>query len=190
MPNYRRLYIPGSTVFLTWITYQRNPLFANLQNITLLRQAVSQTKHEFPFKITAAVILPDHIHFVWTLPATDSNYSKRVGRIKALFTKAFQTQNHPIASLTPSRLKHRERNIWHRRFWEHTIRSEQDLACCLDYVHYNPVKHGLVKCPVHWPYSSFCKWVSDGYYAFDWGCCDGAVGSAHPTFGDLFDAGE
>ncbi|MEM8615199.1 MAG: transposase, partial [Cyanobacteria bacterium P01_H01_bin.105] len=80
MPNYRRLYIPGSTVFLTWVTYRRAPLFAKLHNTNLLRRAIQQTKREAPFEIVAAVVLPDHLHFIWTLPTEDSNYSKRVGR--------------------------------------------------------------------------------------------------------------
>jgi putative transposase len=111
MPNYRRAYIAGGTVFLTWFTHNRKPLFTDADNITLLRQAVRQAKTEAPFEIIAAVVLPDHIHFVWSIPPHDSNYSQRVGRIKVLFTRSFKGQETQPASLSPSRRKHRESDV-------------------------------------------------------------------------------
>ncbi|MDB9526929.1 transposase [Oscillatoria sp. CS-180] len=178
MPYYRRAYIPGSTVFLTLVTYRRRLLFDSSENIERLRQAVRQTKNEADFAIAAAVILPDHLHFIWTLPPADSNYSKRVGRIKVLFTRALKGQNTRPTVLSPSRRKHRESDVWQRRFWEHTIRSEAELSRCLDYVHYNPVKHGLVDCPHQWRYSSFHKLVGEGVYRRDWACrCSGSRAS-------------
>ncbi len=174
MPNYRRVQIPGSTVFLTWVTHNRTPLFANPENVAYLRQAVAAIKAEQPFEILGAVILPDHLHFLWSLPPNDSNYSKRVGRIKVLFTSAFQGDRPAVAARSPSHRKHREREVWQRRFWEHTIRNEDEWSACLDYIHYNPVKHGLVSCPHLWPYSSFQKWVNSGHYPLDWACqCEG-----------------
>ncbi|MEM7067055.1 MAG: transposase [Cyanobacteria bacterium P01_B01_bin.77] len=174
MPNYRRVYIPGSTVFLTWVTYHRAPLFNKLHNINLLRRAIQQTKREAPFEIVAAAVLPDHLHFIWTLPAEDSNYSKRVGQIKVLFARALRGRNATPMRLSRSRRKHRERDVWQRRFWEHTIRSEEELSAYLDYVHYNPVKHGLASCPHSWHHSSFNKWVAEGHYRSDWACqCKG-----------------
>ena len=170
MPNYRRARIPGSTVFLTWVTHRRAPLFQHPHNISHLRQAVSQTKREVPFEIVAAAILPDHVHFIWTLPDGDSDYSRRVGRIKVLFTRALRGKGTQPANLTESRRKHRESDVWQRRFWEHTILTEEALAYYLDYVHYNPVKHGVVSCPHLWPYSSFRKWIAEGHYRPDWGC--------------------
>ncbi|MEO0406384.1 MAG: transposase [Cyanobacteria bacterium P01_A01_bin.135] len=170
MPNYRRLYIPGSTVFLTWVTHQRAPLFRHADNVAHLRQAVSKIKAEDPFDTVAAVVLPDHIHFVWTLPDGDRNYSKRVGRIKVLFTQSFRGRNAQPSDVNKSRRKHRESNVWQRRFWERTVRTEEGLARCLDYIHYNPVKHGRVSCPHQWPYSSFQKWVDSGHYQSDWAC--------------------
>ena len=170
MPNYRRIYIPGSTVFLTWVTYRRTRLFHQSRNVTLLRQAVRQTKTEAPFDIVAAAILPEHIHFIWRLPDGDSNYSRRVGRIKVLFTRALRGKNAQLENITQSRRKHRESNVWHRRFWERTVRSERELTGYLDYIHLNPVKHGLVRCPHLWPYSSFDKWVHKGHYRRDWAC--------------------
>lgn len=170
MSIYRRLYIPGSTVFLTWVTHRRKPIFNNLENIEHLRQAIRQTKREADFQIVAAVVLPDHLHFIWTLPPGDSNYSKRVGRIKVSFTQAFRGRNAQFTNLSPSRRKHHESDVWQRRFWEHTVRDERELSHYLNYIHYNPVKHGLVSCPHQWPYSSFHKLVSAGTYQQDWGC--------------------
>jgi putative transposase len=177
MPNYRRSYIPGGTFFLTLVSYQRQPLFAQSENVALLRQAVATVLAESPFEIVGAVVLLDHLHFIWTLPPEDSNYSQRVGRIKVLFTRALKSNQLATEKLTISRSKHREQNVWQRRFWEHTIRHENDLRNCLDYIHYNPVKHGLVACPHLWEYSSFHKWVKQGYYGEDWGCrCHGKEG--------------
>ena len=174
MPNYHRAHIPGSTIFLTWVTHRRAPLFQHPKNISRLRQAVSQTKTEAPFGILAAVILPDHVHFIWTLPDGDSDYSRRVGRIKVLFTRALRGKETQSNKLAKSRRKHRESDVWQRRFWEHTIRTEEKLAHYLDYVHYNPVKHGLVSCPHLWSHSSFRKWITEGHYQLDWACqCNG-----------------
>jgi putative transposase len=174
MPNYRRVYLPGGIYFLTLVTYCRRPLFKDPTNVELLRAATAQIKAKKPFEILAAVVLPDHIHFVWQLPRNDSNYSQRISRLKVLFTRAFKA-NHPLSNqVSASRLKHRESDVWQRRFWEHTIKDETDLQQHLDYVHYNPVKHGLVSCPHLWEYSSFSKWVSQGKYAQNWGCiCSG-----------------
>ena len=170
MPNYRRIYIPGSTVFLTWVTYQRTPILTQPDNLALFRKAVSKAKNEAPFEIVAAAILPEHVHFIWKLPDQDSDYSKRVSRIKVLFTRALRGKETQPRNLSQSRRKHRESDVWQRRFWERTIRNDQELAHCLDYVHYNPVKHGLVSCPHFWLHSSFQKWVNAGHYSHDWGC--------------------
>ena len=170
MPNYRRMYIPGGTYFLTLVTYCRRPLFKNADNINLLRTCMAKVQKKQPFKITAAVILPDHLHFIWQLPPDDSNYSPRISRLKVLFTRAYKV-NHPVnLEISKSRYKHRESDIWQRRFWEHLVRDEIDLQGYLDYIHYNPVKHGLVSCPHMWSYSSFSHWVKRERYTSDW-CC-------------------
>ncbi len=174
MPQYRRAYTPGGTVFLTLVTYNRDPIFANSQNIVYLRSAVAAMRSEMPFEITAAVILPDHLHFLWTLPPNDRDYSKRVGRLKVLFTRSLRGRQALPQRVSLSRRKHRESNVWQRRFWEHTIADELDLANHFDYLHYNPVKHGLVQFPHQWQYSSFYRCVQRGIYDRDWGCrCDG-----------------
>ncbi len=176
MPNYRRVYIPGGIYFLTLVTYCRRPLFKNPDNIALLRAAIALVQVKKPFKILAAVVLPDYLHFVWQLPPNDSDYSQRISRLKVLFTRAFKANHLTSSPVSASRLKHRESDVWQRRFWEHTIQDEADLHQYLDYVHYNPVKHGLVSCPHLWKYSSFAQWISKGRYVQDWGCiCSGKV---------------
>ena len=170
MSQYRRSYVPGGTFFLTLVTYYRTPLFSEPENICHLRTAVAKTRTEKPFEITGAVILPDHIHFLWTLPCGDADYSQRVSRLKVLFTRLVRGKRSLPQNVSASRRKHRESNVWQRRFWEHTIRDEADLASHLDYIHYNPVKHGLVSCPHLWEYSSFHTWVKKGGYQVDWAC--------------------
>jgi putative transposase len=170
VPEYRRAHLPGSTVFLTLITYRRDKLFSVPTNITRLRAVCSLTISERPFIIDAAVILPEHIHFLWTLPPDDSDYSYRVGRIKVLFTRALRGVNNLPENVSESRRKHRESDVWQRRFYEHTIRDEVDLRKHLDYLHFNPVKHGLVKCVHDWEYSSFHRGIRRGEYDRQWGC--------------------
>jgi len=188
MPDYRRYYTPGATVFLTIVTEQRRPLFADPTNVEHLRSALRIVLQEWPFDIAAAVVLHDHMHFLWTLPAGDSAYSKRVGRMKAKFTSALEAT---VASVSKSRVKHRESEVWQRRFWEHTIRDDDDFKGHLDYVHYNPVKHGLARCPHEWPYSSFNKWVRLGEYDGNWCCRCGDRTFKVPDFSKIQDiAGE
>ena len=170
MPNYRRVYISGGTYFFTLVTYCRRPLFRHPSNVQLLRNAIARVKTEKPFKIIAAVILPDHTHFLWQLPSNDSNFSQRISRLKVLFTRTYKSKNPSNLEISESRHKHRESDVWQRRFWEHLIRDEADLQQHLDYIHYNPVKHGLVSCPHSWEYSSFSRWVEKGRYTLDWGC--------------------
>jgi putative transposase len=176
MPEYRRAHIPGSSVFLTLIAYDRAKLFSVPENIDRLRQACGVVVAEKPFTIDAAVILPEHIHFLWTLPPGDRDYSYRVGRMKVLFTRALRGANNLPDDVCESRKKHRESNVWQRRFYEHTIRDEFDLRKHLDYLHFNPVKHGLVKCVHDWEYSSFHRGVRRGEYDVKWGCqCNGNI---------------
>ena len=176
MPEYRRAHIPGSSVFLTLITYQRQKIFLPLENIDRLRQACDLMMTEKPFTIDAAVILPEYIHFLWTLPPDDPDYSYRVRRMKVLFTRALRGVNNLPDDVCESRKKHRESDVWQRRFYEHTIRDEVDLRKHLDYLHFNPVKHGLVKCVHDWQYSSFHRGVRRGEYDVKWGCqCNGNI---------------
>lgn len=187
MPEYRRAYIPGSIVFLTCVTYQRKPIFQSEDVIQLLRNALAQTQQEKPFKIVGAVILPDHLHFLWQLPLDDPDYSRRVGRMKALFTRLFRGHQTLPTDVSLSRQKHRECDVWQRRFWERSLCNSQEVNHYLNYIHYNRVKHGLVACPHAWSYSSFSRYVKRGDYLWDWGCqCQGNAGFT-PDFGDILD---
>ncbi|WP_228059143.1 REP-associated tyrosine transposase [Nostoc sp. LEGE 06077] len=139
MSQYRRSYVPGGVYFFTLVTYRRIHLFSNVENISLLRQAIAKMRKELPFEITAAVVLPDHLHFIWSLPPDDSNYSQRVSRFKVLFTRSLRGKRSLSQDVSASRRKHRESDVWQRRFWEHTIFDEHDLHRHLDYIHYNPL---------------------------------------------------
>jgi putative transposase len=163
MSTYRRYREPGATVFLTIATWQRSPIFHGTGAVERLRRALRVVMAESPFVFEAAVILPDHLHFLWTMPDGDSNYSKRAGRMKALFTRDADGEPSPLTV-------RREASNWQPRFIEHTIRDEADFKNHLDYIHYNPVRHGLCRCAHEWPYSSFKKWCGIGEYEHSWGC--------------------
>ena len=174
MSDYRRNFVAGGTYFFTPVTYQRRRLFHDTRNVELLRTAITGVRNEMPFEINAAVILPDHMHFIWSLPPGRSDYSKRIGQFKARFTKDFYscTEQKPVVSA--SRAKHRESDIWQRRFWEHTITDEDEFQRLFEYIHFNPVKHGHATCPHAWKASSFHKWVERGVLDQRWGCsCNG-----------------
>src|SRR6185437_15488699 len=135
MSDYRRWYQPGGSYFFTIVTYRRRRVLETEESVQRLRAAVRSVQQQWPFDVVAAVVLPDHLHFIWTLPPNDSAYSRRIGRLKALFSS---DQGAHIAS-SGSRRKHREQEIWQRRFWEHTLRDVDDLKNHLDYIHYNLV---------------------------------------------------
>jgi len=175
MPEYRRKRVEGGTYFITVVTYERARIFDSTESVQLLREVVKHVRGERPFELLGAVVLPDHLHWLIKLPDGDTDYSSRIGRIKALFTKQWNSGSTDTPSST-SRQRHRECAVWQRRFWEHTIRDERDFESHMGYIHYNPVRHGLVGCPHAWPWSSFQNWVSKGYYDLDWCCsCDGRV---------------
>ena len=165
--KYRRAVIPGGTFFFTVVTYNRIPLLAQDDHVALLRKAFHYVIHRHPFELEACVILPDHLHAIWTLPEHDHDYSLRWRLIKSYFSH--KLQDEPTSS-TPSRISKQEQAVWQRRFWEHSILDDDDYERHLDYIHYNPVKHGLASSPGSWPYSSFPQWVNKGVYAPDWGC--------------------
>ena len=135
----------------------------------ILREVISEVRRKYPFAIDAWVLLPDHLHCIWTLPEADGDFSKRWGLIKAGFSRKAKPLLHKTVWMTDSKERHRESTIWPRRFWEHQIRDEGDLHRHLDYIHYNPVKHGLVANPIDWPYSTFHRYVQEGLYPINWG---------------------
>jgi len=171
--DYRRAYIPGGTFFFTLVTYQRRKLFEEPSNIKLLQHCIKKVKEQHPFKMRAYVILPDHVHCIWTLPDNDIDFSTRWRLIKSYFTRDCVQHNNDIPS--KSRRHKKEKCIWQRRFWEHAIRDENDFAQHVDYIHYNPVKHGYVSDPSGWPYSSLHFYMNKGVYPEHWGC-DAAIG--------------
>jgi len=163
MTAYRRHRVPGGTYFFTVNLYDRRSRLLT-SNIDLLRDAVRKVHARAPFHIDAWVVLPDHLHSVWTLPEDDLNYSGRWQAIKTAFSKQIPAGEFRSAS----RDGKGERGIWQRRFWEHTIRDDHDYAAYVDYVHFNPVKHGLVANAADWRYSSFHRAVAMGLYQADW----------------------
>jgi putative transposase len=169
MPTYLRSKTPGGTFFFTLVTFQRRRLFASPKNLEMLNNIIAEVRNEYPFTLDAWVLLPDHLHCLWTLPPKEADYSKRWGLIKARFTKAIASEAGRSALLTGSRIRHAESTIWQRRFWEHQIRDERDLRMHLDYIHYNPVRHGMVTSPWKWPHSSFREFVRRNLYQVNWG---------------------
>jgi putative transposase len=129
-------------------------------------------RQRWPFRIEAMVLLPDHLHANWSLPRGDTNYPTRWAWIKKEFTKTWLAgggREHPTSA---SRRENRRRGVWQRRYWEHTVQDDLDFERHCDYIHYNPVKHGLVACPADWPYSSFHRFVKRGAYPPHWGRSD------------------
>jgi putative transposase len=169
MPNYRRWYVPGGTYFFTLVTHCRRSILTTDLARKCLGDAIRQVRAKTPFETVAVVLLPDHLHTVWTLPPGDSDFSGRWGRIKEAFTRAYLKGGGSEASRDASRARKRERGVWQHRFWEHAVRDENDLSRCVDYIHWNPVKHGLAARAADYPWSSFHKFMESGEYTEDWG---------------------
>ncbi|QND84947.1 Transposase [Chromobacterium vaccinii] len=163
MSNYRRWRVPGGTYFLTFTLLDRGSSLL-VDHIDALREAVSRTRRERPFHIDGWVVLPDHVHCMITLPLGDDDFSNRIKAIKIRFVRVLPALEYR----NPARCRNGERGIWQRRFWEHCIRSEVDYAAHLDYIHINPLKHGLVSRVQDWPFSTFHRAVKQGMYPQDW----------------------
>ncbi len=169
MPDYRRWYVPGGTYFFTVVTYCRHPFFKSPTERRLLGEVMREVRAEAPFQTVAIALLRDHLHAIWTLPPGDSDYSTRWKHIKTEFTKRWLEQGGYELPVSASRMARGERGVWQRRFWEHTALEEDDLEVRFDYTHYNPAKHGYVRRPWDWPYSSFRRYVELGHYPQNWG---------------------
>ncbi|MDO8473018.1 MAG: transposase [Dehalococcoidia bacterium] len=167
MSDYTRAYVAGGTYFFTVVTQLRRPVFLHDPIVDLLETCFRYVAAKRPFKVDAMVVLPDHLHCIWTLPAGDSDFSTRWRLAKRDFSYHYPDNHEPPAS--ESRLRRREKGLWQRRFWEHAIRNEEDLARHRDYIHYNPVKHRLVESPSQWKHSTFNRFVEKGLYDPDWG---------------------
>ena len=164
MSSYRRARVAGGSYFFT-VTLEDRSSSLLVDRIDALRQAFASTRVELPFRIDAVAVLPDHLHCIWTLPEGDSDYSSRWQRIKGRFSRACPAGE----AISASRGRKRERGIWHRRYWEHTLRDGGDYASHVDYIHYNPVKHGHAGRVLDWPHSSFHRFVREGILPCDWG---------------------
>jgi len=162
MASYRRSRAPGATYFFTVNLADRSRDDLTTQ-IAHLRTAWSVTRAEHPFHVDAVVVLPDHLHAIWTLPDGDADFSVRWRKIKSRYS----------ANLAPmprsaSKQSRGEKGIWQRRFWEHRIRDAEDMRAHMHYCWFNPIKHGLVQQVADWPYSSFHREVARGTIPKDW----------------------
>ena len=168
MSRYRRAVTAGGTYFFTVVTYRRQTFLCDDMVRTALRNAIESVRMTRPFIIDAWVLLPDHLHCIWTLPEGDADFSTRWMMIKRKVSVI--CKNHYVRAdlLSSSKQKHRESTLWQRRFWEHQIRDEVDYARHMDYLHFNPVKHQLVEQVGDWPHSSFHRMVRSGVYPHDW----------------------
>jgi putative transposase len=175
--RYRRNFVPGGTFFFT-VTLNDRRSSTLVDHVDELRAAFQTCRAERPFTIDAIIILPDHLHVIMTLPDVDSDFSGRWRRIKSFFT-------HRLAAsgATISRNDRGEFALWQRRFWEHTIRNDADFERCTDYIHFNPVKHGLVSSQIDWPHSSLHRYVRAGLLPSDWG----GAGEINGDFGERGD---
>jgi putative transposase len=163
MTNYRRNFIKGGSYFFTATLADRRQALL-VDSIDALREAFRQVKAAYPFHLDAMVVLPEHLHCMWTLPPDDADYPGRWRRIKAAFSRSLP-ECYPRSR---SQILKNERGIWQRRYWEHTLRDEEDYRRHMDYIHYNPVKHGHVNCVADWPHSTFHRYVEAGIYPNDW----------------------
>lgn len=162
MSNYHRLYKKGGVYFFTVVTYKRQKLFCDALTIDFMREAFRFVIDRRPFAIDAVVILPDHLHCIWELPSGDDDFSTRWMMIKKHVSTLYNiSTNH-----------RREKLVWQRRFWEHLIRDENDRQRHMDYIHYNPVKHGYVTSPWEWRHGSFPNAGKQGIYDKQWGACE------------------
>jgi putative transposase len=169
--HYRRTLITGATYFFTVnLACRKESLLVDY--IDCLRTSVRKVRSAHPFTIIAWVVLPEHMHAIWEMPPGDCDYSMRWNQIKGTFS----AQLPATERISASRTRKRERGIWQRRFWEHCIRDEEDVEQHVDYVHYNPVKHGHVQRVVDWPYSSFHRYRQLGWVTDDWGCASNFAG--------------
>jgi putative transposase len=171
MPNYRRAFVPGGCWFFTVNLFDRRKTLL-VDHIESLREAVALTRHSHPFAIDAFVVLPDHLHAIWSLPPDDSNFSTRWRLIKTRFAKSLPREDRSRDVL----LRPNERGIWQRRFWEHLIRDEADFTRHVEYCYINPLKHGHVTQVRSWPYSSFHRDVRAGLFPEDWGGDSAMIG--------------
>lgn len=157
----RRLYVPDALYFITCVLANRNPLLADNANMTLFRETLREVKKLHPFTMRAYAFLPDHFHLLIFVPAA-TNISKLMQSVQRNYTLNYKKAYQMDTSV----------KLWQRGFWDHVIRDERDFVNHFHYIHYNPVKHGLVSCPIEYPHTSFQEYVGQGWYDTDWGCLE------------------
>jgi putative transposase len=181
MANYRRIYTGGNIYFFTLVMYRRQAILCHDDIRTALRSGIMETRKTHPFKVDAWVLMPDHLHCIWTLPENDINFSTRWAMIKRYVTKQCCAEKYQRDEwLNKSRVKRKESTLWQRRFWEHQIRDDQNFQRHFDYLHFNPVKHGYVNSVKEWEFSSFHRYVKNEIYTENWG----GVGNIEDDFGE------
>ena len=168
MPNYVRWREGGASYFFTVVTYHRRRLFDDAGARRLLRRSFVAVRRRWPFDMFACVLLPDHLHCIWTLPDCDDDFPVRWANVKRLFTKEYLAGGGTALPVSSDRVKHRESGVWQARYWEHRIRDETGWFRHRDYIHLNPVKHGLVGEPGDWAWSSFHRHVQLGWLDPNW----------------------
>ncbi|MEJ0074074.1 MAG: transposase [Alphaproteobacteria bacterium] len=176
MSRYRRAQVPGGSFSFT-VALADCSSDALVRHVNLLRHAYAQVQQERPVETIAICVLPDHLHAIWSLPANDTDFATRWNIIKGGFSRRLPAST----SRSASKVARREKGIWQRRYWEHAIRDEADMARHIDYIHFNPVKHNLVTRVRDWPHSSFHRYVEEGTLPIDWG---GDVGETAGAFGE------
>lgn len=175
MPDYRRWWVEGGTFFFTVVTYDRRPILEGADARALLRSAYNDTLVRYQIESLALVVLPDHLHAIWVLAGGQTDYAKCWSALKSNFTRAWLAAGGAEAQVTPSQEARGRRGVWQRNYWAHYLPTTTDFEQHLDYIHYNPVRHGYAACPHAWRFSTFRRWISFGVYEPDWGCiCDGA----------------
>jgi putative transposase len=164
--------IPGETYYFTVVIYRRRRIFESEEAVRHLGEAMRLVRREAPFRTIALVVLPDHLHCIWSLPRGDADFSTRWKRIKREFTVRWLDEGKDSSGwggVSAERRARGERGFWQRRFWEHVVRDGQELERLCDYIHYNPVKHGYTTRPADWPWSTFSRFVACGDYSSEWG---------------------
>ncbi len=164
MKDLSRLYVNGVTHFFTVVTDQRRPILCDAPLRSNLRNALQRVRMNYPFEIVAWVLLPDHLHTIWSLPKNDPDYSTRWRLVKGIVSHQMKSRLDLDRCRSQSQIRKGESGLWQHRFLEHTIRDENDFSRHFDYIHFNPIKHGLDENPDEWKWSTYHRYLKHGYY--------------------------
>ena len=169
MSRYIRLMQEGGMYFFTLVTHGRRPFLTTALSRRCLRDALEKVRTQHPFGLVAICVLPDHMHCIWQLPEKDDAFPERWRKLKSTFTQTYLKGGGQEGRRTARHKRKGERAVFQQRYYEHCIRDSEDLRNHFDYIHYNPVKHGLTESAFAWPWSSFHRYVHLGWYDADWG---------------------